>query len=439
MDEQNRPGACRLNNSQKGQALISVVAGVSLVLLSLVTALIITQFSGKVIVRQLTYQGQALNAAQAGLTEGLSWFRRQTVQPVQLFEPIQDLAAVPQVNDTEDGNCNSAFSNLACTGLVRTYQVSGPGNVWARYQLTRTKRAADPVTYSTNTTDITTNRGKAGVGVVWQMESQGAIFVRSNAAVAYNVLPNRVLARRTVRAEIQRLGLTRPADAAIVTNRSDAITLPQTDIVIDGTTGQAIQWVNVPAGGSPIGAAYTAARPNSMIKGTTIGGVSATPNRFSIPYVFGMTQQELLNMANLNSPTVAGLPANLPDMSLIVLNDPANPNQNFAFTSARPLTGTGILVVLGNLIVAPNSNSIYNGLVYVRGSVTLNVSSTIDGMLIVDSSGTVGRTILVQGNGDKATVRFDRSMLDFIAQSMGSYSISRSTYIPCVSGQICDE
>jgi hypothetical protein len=429
-----------LNNSQKGQALISVVAGVSLVLLSLVTALIITQFSGKVIVRQLTYQGQALNAAQAGLTEGLSWFTRQTVQPVQLFEPVQDLVAVPQVNDTEDANCNSAYSNLACTGLVRTYQVSGPGNVWARYQLTRTKRAADPVAYATNTTDITSNRGKAGVGIVWQMESQGTIFVRSNPAVAYNVLPNKVLARRTVRAEIQRLGLTRPADAAIVTNRSDAINLPQTDILIDGTTGQAIQWVNTPAGGSPIGAAYTAARPNSMIKGTTSAGISATPDHFSIPYIFGMTQQELINQATLNAPNVASLPATLPNMSLIVLNNPVNPNQNFQFTAAQPLTGTGILVVLGNLVLAPNSNSVYSGLVYVRGTVTMNVSSTIDGMLIVDASGSPGvRTILIQGNGDKATVKFDRSMLDFIAQSMGSYSISRSTYIPCVTGQICDE
>ena len=48
--------------------------------------------------RALTYQGQALNAAQAGLTEGVSWFRRQTLQPVTTFQPVQNLAATPPID-----------------------------------------------------------------------------------------------------------------------------------------------------------------------------------------------------------------------------------------------------------------------------------------------------------------------------------------------------
>ena len=39
---------------------------------------------------------------------------------------------------------------------------------------------------------------------------------------------------------------------------------------------------------------------------------------------------------------------------------------NITFNSQRPLEGTGILVVTGHLVVAAASNSVFNGLIYVR-------------------------------------------------------------------------
>ena len=92
---------------QRGQALISTVVAISLVILVLLATITFTQFSNKAIARQLTYQGQALNAAQAGVTETLSWFRQQNVL-VTTFAPKQDLAANPQINETECPSVNAA-------------------------------------------------------------------------------------------------------------------------------------------------------------------------------------------------------------------------------------------------------------------------------------------------------------------------------------------
>lgn len=485
-----------MRKSEKGQALISVVAGVSLVLLSLVVALIVTQFSGKAIHRQLTYQGQALNAAQAGLTEGLSWFRRQIAQPVTNFYPTRDLTPGVDIDDTEDPNCTPAF-NTNCRGLVRNYEVSTPGKVWARYELRRTRRttapvdpmACDPVTeiapvpnppatpcYLTQTLDVTTNRGKVGNGVVWQIESEGIIYVRNDPAQAIDLTgnrtnsnPNDILARRKLRAEIQRLGITAPTNAALVVSRGDAVNLGNTDVRIDGNGVFGIAWVNTPAGTTPDGTGYTspANPPNPQVPGAAPvinSGIPPVPDRFTIPYVFGLTQQELRAMANVDVGCIPPVPPGplpnpcypaitypappaaptLPNMSLIVLNEPTNPTQTFLFDQTRPLTGTGILVVLGNLSIAGNSYSAYNGVVFVQGRYSQGASTTVNGTVIVRVpavGGLVGpaRPVVIRGAGEDAVIRYDRNLINFVARRMGLYDISRSAYLPCRPREICDE
>jgi hypothetical protein len=444
-----------MQKSQRGQALVSVIAGVALVLGGLITALIVTQFSGKAVMRQLVYQGQALNAAQAGLTEGLSWFRRAPQQPVSNFAPLRDLTVTPNIVDTEDAGCNNT-TNTACGGLVRTYQISAPGRVWARYELRRTaprpgdvrctsgappaaNRVPAGCTYvDTNTLDITTQRGKRGTGVVWQLESEGAVFVRNRATVAYNVAPNVVLARRTMRSEIQRLAINSPTPAALVVSRGDAVRINNTDVRIQGTSRGGIAWVNTPGGAIPDGAGCApCAAPVVTGAPATQAGIPISPDRFTIPYVFGLTDQELRGLANIEATSVAALPAALPDMNLIILNDPADQNKTYTFDSARPLTGTGILVVFGNLVIAPNSNSIYSGVIFVRGGYNQSAPSTINGTVIVDTN--VARTVVLQGAGENSIIRYDQNLLDFVARRMGLYNESRSPYIPCRAGEICDE
>ncbi|MGZ8830756.1 MAG: hypothetical protein ACXW2Q_10335, partial [Thermoanaerobaculia bacterium] len=331
--------------NERGQALMAVIAGISLVLVTLTAGIVIVQFSGKLTQRQLIEQGQALNAAQAGLTEGLSWFRRQANQPVTNFTPVLNTAAVPPILDTQD----------AAIGLVREYPASDPGRVWGRYELKRTGIAG-----GTNTLDITLQRGKRGSGMVWQLESQGIIYVRNSAAVAYNVNPNRVLSRRTMRTEIQRLGLNAPANGALIVSRGNAVNLVNTSIDIHGNNAFGIAWVT--GTGTPAGPGYTTptAPTNPQVTGgaggATSSGITAAPNRFTVPYIFGMTMQELRAMANYESTTVAGLPytlvsglRTLPAMQLMILNDAVLPTKTYTFDNANPLNGTGILVVVGNV------------------------------------------------------------------------------------------
>ena len=111
---------------QQGQALITVIGAFALVLLLLTAALTLTQYSSRTVARQLSYQGQALNAAQAGLTDSLSWFRRQQ-DVVNDFDPKQDLDADPVVNDSEEPE----------TGIQRSFEMSDTFGLTGRFRASK--------------------------------------------------------------------------------------------------------------------------------------------------------------------------------------------------------------------------------------------------------------------------------------------------------------
>jgi hypothetical protein len=467
----------RVPRTERGQALIAVIVAVSLVLGLLLTVLTITTYSGRAVSRQLTYYGQTINAAQAGLTEGLSWFRRQTDQPVKAFVPVRNLNATPPINDTDDPNI----------GLVRDYEINAQGRVWGRYELKKTPALAanatslsikdrwsnsqnystndivldegdqpvDPTSYFyrsksngnsnkkpknnskggsatwdvVNTMDITKYKGKPSAGTVWQLESEGIVYVRNNPNVAYDVAPNRVLARAKLRTEIQRLSLNLPAASAVSASRGAGVTLNNTAIRIRGGTKSALQYQA--SSGNPSGAALSPTPPNTQITGTSPvmqSGITAAPSRFSIPYIFGVTQNELENMADYNVSSVSSLPATLPSARLIVLRDPSNANANFVFTQTRPLTGTGVLVVFGNLKLEANSNSSFNGVIYVDGSYEQEAPSSVTGSVVVNNSGS--RTFSMTGAGERSEIRYDANVIDFIEQRLGQYRVTRSAYTP---------
>jgi Tfp pilus assembly protein PilX len=471
----------RENDDERGQALIAVLVAVALVLGLLLTVLTVTTFSSRAVSRQLTYHGQTLNAAQAGITEGLSWFRRQTDQPVKAFVPIRDLNLTPPVNDTDDPN----------VGLVRDYEISAPSRVWGRYELKKTPSLAanatslsfkdrwsgsttyalddivlhtstqagvattsyyrsrananvnkNPATFSVgsplwwdvvNTMDITKYKGKPSSGTVWQLESEGIVYVR-NGGGAYNTLPNTVLSRAKLRTEIQRLSLNLPAASAVSVSRGAGVLLTSTAIRIRGGAKSALMYQA--SSGTPSGAAYTTSTPppNTQITGTAPvaqAGITATPSRFTIPYIFGVTQNELESMADFNVASVASLPATLPSARLIVLRDPGNADATFEFTQARPLTGTGVVVVFGNLWLRPNSNSSFNGVIYVDGSYLQEAPSSVTGSVVVNNTHpTITRTFRMTGSGERSEIRYDANVIDFIEQRLGQYRITRSAYVP---------
>src|SRR5260370_33982162 len=120
----------RQRTSERGIALIAVLFGATMVLLLLSTMLMMTRLSGQIVAKQLTYNGQAMNAAQAGINESLSWFVHQKQQPVVQFNPQLDPGGgcthvpphVPPVNETDDPS----------TGIVPSYQGASAGS-YRRY------------------------------------------------------------------------------------------------------------------------------------------------------------------------------------------------------------------------------------------------------------------------------------------------------------------
>ncbi|MEO8379454.1 MAG: hypothetical protein ABI779_07300 [Acidobacteriota bacterium] len=378
---------------ERGAALILVIFAATLILLLLSTTLIITRYSGMALGRQLISQGQASSAASAGLTEGLSWFVRQRQQPVTTFNPVVDANGVcthtprhvPPLFDSEDPSI----------GIVRSFEVNNLGNLWARYEVRRSA-----------VTDVSLRRGKAQAGTIWQLESEGLIYVRNNAAQLPSVSPNLILARRTMRVDIQRLGLQLPtANAALSAIRGNNINVIRPSRVQGGSSG--------------IGASYPVSTGTPGGNGSITGSPaqSFTSGAFTIDQIFGVTQNELIAMADIVVDDESQLPNPLPDMSLIVVRG------NATFNGQRPLQGSGILVVLGNLILNPQSNAYFGGVIWAGGNLVLTPPGTINGAVVANGN------VQITGGSDVAEINYDAAILDQIRQQMGNYLFSRSPWV----------
>ncbi len=390
----------RRSSRQSGQALIATVIVMSLLLLMLLTLLTQVQVGNKVVGRQLTYEGQAMNAAQAGLADGLSWFRRQQVQPVRNFTPTVNLAANPPINDTED----------TTIGIVRTYSVSSPGRVMGRYEV----RYGD-ATKGTGVLDVTANKGKtsATAGTVWQIESTGYVWIQNDTTKQFNQQPNQIISTQTARTEIQKLSVNLPdGGAALFSARCDAVTI--------GTRTK-IQ------GGAGIGISCRNGTNNVSNSGTVTGQVNTikvnSTAAYDVQSVFAVTTQELLGLADVSVTRMQDLPTTLPSMSLIVIR--ANTN----WPSTQPLKGSGIMVIFGDLIIPPNSNTDWSGVIYVTGNVSISEPSLISGAIIAANPGGAGTwSVRVTSSSDVSEVDYDPSMITQINQQMGQYRYSRNAY-----------
>jgi hypothetical protein len=369
-----------------------VLYAATLILLVMGATLTYTRISGRLLARQLNSQGQALNAASAGLTESLAWFVHQRQQPVTTFDPKLDTGGVcthvpphsPLANETEQPTA----------GIIRTYEVMSTGRVFGRYEVRRT-----------GVIDVSTRRGKPQAGTIWQLESNGIIYVRNDATQQPGVGRNTILARRTMRVEIQRLALQLPANAAISATNGNGINVVRPSRVQGGASG--------------IGAAYPASTGTPRGNGTITGNPAqnTTSGAFTLQGVFGVTQQELLAMADIVVDDESQLPNPLPNMSLVVIRG------NATFNSQRRLTGSGILVVLGNLILNPNSDTFFNGVIWVGGTLNVSPPSSINGAIVANGNAQIS------GGSEVAEVNYDPAILDQIRQQMGNYLFSRSPWI----------
>jgi hypothetical protein len=353
---------------------------------------VMTFTSGSAIKRQLVSRGQAMNAANAGLTEGLSWFVHQRQQPVTTFDPKSDPGGVcthtprhsPTVFESEDPSI----------GIMRTFEISGRGRLWGRYEVRRNAVA-----------DVSARRGKPVAGTIWQLDSEGIVYVRNDASLPPDQRPNWILARRKMRVDIQRLAIQLPANAAVFASQGNFINIASPSKIQGGSAG--IGAAYPPSTNSPLGGGSITGNP---AQNTTTGG-------FAVSQVFGVTQNELLSMADVVVDNETQLPNPMPDMALVVIRG------NATFNATRQLRGSGILVVLGNLILNPQSDAFYSGLIWVGGNFTMTPPGVINGAVV-----SAGRAQLT-GGSEVAEVNYDPDILDQIRLQMGNYLYSRSPWI----------
>lgn len=372
----------QIKRTERGAGLMLAIFLMATVFTMITTGLILVQISKRSVSEQLTYHGQAMNAAQSGLVDSLAWFRRQTAQPVTSFAPLQDLSATPPVNETDD----------ATVGLVREYEVSGLGSVWGRYEV----RASEVV-------DLSFARGSDTYGTVWSLVSHGVIYVRRDETKAFDEFPNRILARAKATTEIKRLALVPPGNAALMSTEGANITTQANTRVF---------------GGTDIGIGYG---PTPSTVPTLDGNVDGSPDESQIspfnsgiPDVFGVSQQELIGMADIVATSVTDLPTTLPAMSLIVISGNAN------FTTANPLRGSGILVVFGDMSIAADSFSNFNGFIYVTGDYTQRSPSQVSGSILAIGDASI------QGTSDFSEVSYDSGILTQLRRQLGQYRWTRN-------------
>lgn len=380
------------STSERGAALVAVIFATTLLLLLLMTALVITRMSGRAVARQLAYQGQAHNAAAAGLTEGLSWFVHQRQQPVVAFDPKLDVSGVCTHNPRHNPLVNE--SDDPAIGIMRDYEIMARGRVHGRYEV---RRGA--------VIDVSTRRGKTSAGSIWRIESLGIVYVQNDAAQAPGAGTNTIIARRTMRTELQRLGLQLPANAALNISSGTSATITKAGRIQGGSAG--------------IGIAYPPSTGTPTIAGTVTGNPAqnTTNGSFALQNVFAVSQQELIAMADIVVSDERQLPDPLPNMALIVVTG------NAQFNGLRKLSGSGILVVLGNLTLNAQSDPFFNGLIWVGGNLIVTPPANISGSVIANG------TVQLTGGNEVSEINYDAAILTQIRQQMGNYLFSRSPWV----------
>lgn len=362
-------------------------------------------------------EGQARAVAEAGLIDALAWFRRQQTQPVTTFAPQRNLAVNPIVNETDDPTI----------GLVREYEIMP--SLWGRYEV-RKPVAAEAWTDTTangrydygetftdtngngkrdparETRDVSAERGFAGAGTVWRVVAHGRVYRRRDAAQPLGSAVNPRLAGVTVAAEIRRFVMVPPAVAALCVKTASTTVIGTRTRIIGGAKGGLI---NKSSTGTPntTGAEIT----GTPAKGTISSYDDTTET------MFGVTMPELKAMADASWASAANFPKKIGDFSLNVVPGP------ITFDDARPLRGTGIVVVEGDASFIAGNNSFFNGLLVVRGNLTLRAPVYFRGSVVV--TGTVD---MAGTGGDYSELNYDAAILTEVLTILGQYRFSTATY-----------
>lgn len=335
------------------------------------------------------YRGQAISLAQAGLVDALSWFRRQTTQPVTVFNPQLNREVEPPILDTD----------LPALGIVRSFVLSREARRWGRYVVDKSLCR-----------DVTAERGLNGTGIVWYLQSTGILFESDpyDHSVRGMATPPGILLKVNLATEIRRLGMTLPLNAAVLCGKGGAsVNVGTRSRVVGGQHGYGIGYKS--GTGTP-----TVAGEVTGIEGCK----PVDPAIFdtSLQAVFAVSREELFQMADLRVGSVADLPNPYPAMALVCIDG------NATFDENRPLIGGGMLFVTGNLTVRGNSS--FSGFIFVEGNYTQRATAVVYGCVVANGSVNIAGV-----GGDFTEVFYDGHVLEVTKQMLGRYRISKAPHI----------
>jgi len=373
-----------INN--RGAVLVWVMVSLLLISSAISVGISVLLDTNTVLSSQIEYYGQTNSIARAGIVDTLAWFRRQTSQPVVSFNPQRDMTATPPINDTDD----------ASIGIVRELEVDGSSGIYGRYEV-----------ISNTVADVSSQRGLAGVGTMWYIESTGYIYLRLDQTKSYNVWPNRVIGSTTLGTEIRRVSMVLPGLAAICASNANQTVIGNNTKIMGGT-GYGIVYKS--GTGTPNIAG------GAIVSGTPTAIVPLDPFNNTCEQIFGMSESELRSISDYYCTSVNDVPNPLPNYKIVFFEG------NAVFNSTQPLKGTGIFYITGNMTIAANSGSAFNGIIYCKGGYNQNAPSIINGSVI--GLGLIN----IQSTGDISEVDYDANILQQVRTFTGPYRLNKGLY-----------
>jgi len=345
---------------------------------------------------QFVLNSQAAQFARSGLTEGLNWMRRQNTQPVVALEPVKDMGATPQILDTDDEEI----------GLTRNFKISG--STWGRYEVWKkwdadTDSSRLPFRQLMEARDVSSMRGHSTAGSAWLLKSIGYAYERRDSSKAFDELPNRVLAQEILEMEVSKISFNLPGQAAISSADGDGVSVPS------GT--------EVFGGGTAAGIFYDSATGAPVVGGTLTGVPALSPSGSfdaSPETVFGASEDGLASIADQVVTAAADFPNPVPTGSIIFVDTP------IVFDNTLPLTGNGIVYFKQDVQIAAGSSSLFSGILYTKGNLTVAGPAEVRGAVIGIN------LITLSSSGGLVTVVYDQSVLDALQLEFSSYRITRS-------------
>ncbi len=341
--------------------------------------------------------GQTAQFARSGLMEALGWFRKQTAQPVTDFEPLLDPTATPPIIETIEPEI----------GIAREFQING--SIWGRYEAWKEwDQDPDPTRLAwrqkVQVNDISSQSSVAGVGNVWRLTCVSYVFRQIDPAKRFDEPPNQVLGTDIMGTEIRRMTMAPPGQAALCSRTASQTTINAKASILGGALGAGI----FTASGTG-----TVVQTNSPSINGSPGIASSSTYDDSCEAVFGVSSTELRALADVRVTDPANFPYPLGTNQIIFVDVPT-----LTLTPAKPLVGTAVVYVQGDLVFAYNTKSFFTGLLYVDGDLTIREPCEINGTVICNG------TVSVDGQSDWVNISYDDDALNRLRAEIGQYRLS---------------